>query len=97
MPPPSTSHVLQKGKKKVGKCPFIASITSSYSHVDANLDGFKQILDEEFRIPMVKELGVQKAQDNTRGQKSHPRPRKFGSVKNLAHIDMCNTSQSIYG
>ena len=71
----------RKGKAKVGKTPFMANVSSGSSHANMDSDGSEQSLDEEFGIPAVKPPGVRKAQEDARGQRSDPGPRKFGRVK----------------
>ena len=80
--PPSTWNVSRKGKEKVGETPFMAYVSSSSSHADMDSDGSKQSLDEEFGIVAVRTPGVRKAQEDARGQRSDPGPRRSGRVKN---------------
>lgn len=70
------------GKEKVGESPFMADLSSGFSHVNGDSDGSEQSLDEEFGIPAVKTPGVKKAQEDARGQRSDPGPRRSGRAKN---------------
>ena len=49
--------------------------------MDSN--GYEQSLDEEFGILAIRTPGVRKAQEDARGQRSDPGPRRSGRVKNL--------------
>ena len=80
--PLSTGNVSRKGKEKVGETPFMADVSSGSSHADMDSDDSEQSLDEEFGIPAVRTPGVRKAQEDARGQRSDPQPRKFSKVKN---------------
>ena len=80
--PPSTGNVSRKGKEKVGETPFMVDVSSGSSHANMDSDGFEQSLDEEFDISTIKTPGVRKAQEDARGQRSDPGPRKSGRVKN---------------
>ena len=80
--PPSTGNVSRKGKEKVGETPFMADVSSGSSHADMDSDGSEQSLDEEFGIPAVRTPSVRKAQEDARGQRSDPGPRRSGRVKN---------------
>ena len=74
--PPSIGNVSRKGKEKVGEIPFMADVSSASSHADIDSDGSEQSLDEEFGIPAVRTPGVRKAQEDARGQRSDPGPRR---------------------
>ena len=80
---PSTRNVSRKGKEKVGETPFMADVSSGFSHADMDSDGSKQSLDEEFGVPVVRTPGVRKAREDARGQRSDLGPRRSGRVKNL--------------
>ena len=59
--PPSTGNVSRKGKEKVGETPFMADVSSGFSHADIDSNGLEQSLDEEFGILVVRTPGVRKA------------------------------------
>ena len=79
---PKYSHVSRKGKENVGESPFMADVSSSFSHLDVDSNGFEQSLDEEFGILAVRTSGVRKEQENARGQRSDSRPHRSNRVKN---------------
>ena len=58
--PPSTGNVSRKGKEKAGETPFMADVSSGSSHADMDSDGSEQSLDEEFGIPAVRHLVLEK-------------------------------------
>ena len=80
--PSSTGNVSRKGKEKVGETPFMADVSSGFSHADMDSDGSEQSLDEEFGIPVVRTPGVRKAREDARGQRSDPGPRRSSRVQN---------------
>ena len=78
----SIGNVSRKGKEKVGETPFMADVSSGFSHADMDLDGSEKSLDEEFGILVVRTLGVRKAREDARGQRSDLGPHRSGRVKN---------------
>ena len=60
----------------------MADVSSGSSHADMDSNGYEQSLDEEFGILAVRTLGVRKAQEDARGKRSDPGPRRSGRVKN---------------
>jgi len=57
-------------------------VSSGYLHVDADSDGSKKSLDEEFGIPAVRTLGVKKANEAAKPPRSDPGPHRLNRNRN---------------